>query len=38
MTAEEEQREERLSIMIHCGGLPEKEARAILNQEQGELF
>ena len=38
MTAEEELREERLAIMIHCGGLTEDEAKAILDQKQGELF
>lgn len=36
MTAEE--REERLAIMIHDGGLSEAGAIAILEQQQGELF
>ena len=36
MTSEE--REERLAIMIHDGGLSESEAIAILDQEQMELF
>jgi len=38
MTPEEELREERISIMVFCGGLTEAEALAILNQAQGELF
>ena len=29
---------ERIAIMVHDGGLSEEEARAIIEQRQGELF
>ena len=38
MTDEERERDERLSIMIHEGGLTESEAVAIIEQRQGELL
>lgn len=38
LSAEEQEREESIAIMVHDGGLSEDEARAIIEQRHISLF